>query len=101
MNHADKVILIANDLFAEASCAWGVYIMDALLPQWHINAVVPSGRSGLGKSGRDFGQADGRPDTERPAALCQHDDHIRSRWDNYAAVIQFTVNAQKKRWPKQ
>lgn len=29
MNSADKVIPIANDLFAEASCAWGVYIMDS------------------------------------------------------------------------
>lgn len=51
---------------------------------------MPSGRSGLGKCGQNSGHADGRPDTERPASLCQRDSHIRPRWDNHTAGKQFT-----------
>lgn len=61
-----------------------------------LHVAVPSGHSGLGKSGRDFGHADGRPDTERSVALRQHFDHIRSRWESCTAVIQFYSTLTEK-----
>lgn len=45
-----------------------------------VAAAVPSGGQGFGRSWRNFGNYDGRADPEKPAALCQLDRPVRSRW---------------------
>lgn len=71
------------------SCSFSEhYSPDTLIisPVWPLNAAVPSGCGSLEKCGQDFGHADGWPDSKKPAALCQPDNCIGSRWDNHTAV---------------
>lgn len=89
------IIYLLQQVVLEGLTWWTV-----LLSQQHVNSVkavnsgVPSGRSGLGKRGQDFGHADGWPDAEKPAAVRQRDNHIRPRWDNHTASTQLWCSLQ-------